>query len=199
VNVLAPLAFAAFVLLGLLARRGPRWTQAFLLCAVLVSSAPGLLQLDAWPFAAWPLVAGTAPARARFPRLVAVDATGAEHEIDYRAWQPLSVDELYAWLDLRFPTLPPGDRHEAAAWLLRRAEAGRGAARTGATIGTGNWLGPLAAPSFQLHPALWRTPEDAPSQPFVGLRLYRESWTVGERLRTDAAPERRLRFEHLER
>jgi hypothetical protein len=200
INVLAPLAFAGFVILGACARRSRRWANAFLIYAVLLSSSPGLLQLDAWPFSAWPLVAGTLPSRVTYLRLVAVDGQGREHEVDYRAWQPLMVDELHAWLDLRFPKLSEATKREAAAYLLERAEAGRRAARAGQPIAlAGEWLGPLVAPYFILHPRLWRAPEDAPARPFVGIRLYAESWTLGERLRTGVPPSRRLSFEYLER
>jgi hypothetical protein len=197
-NVAAPLAFAGFVGLGLLAARNRRWANAFVVYAVLLSSTPGLLQLDAWPFSAWPLVAGTLPSRVSFLRVLAVDDQGREHDVDYRGWHPLMVDELYAWLDSRFQKLPESRQRAAAAYLLGRAEAARRAARAGEPIAfAGNRLGPFAAPFFLLHPRLWDEPGVTPPQPFVGMRLYRESWTLGERLRAGEVPTRRLLFEYL--
>jgi hypothetical protein len=84
-----------------------------------------------------------------------------------------------------------------AAELLRLAEAGRARARTGEPPGTsGRGLGPLAAPEFNLHPRRWRAPADAPADPFVGLRVYRERWNQEERRRDPARVERVLVFEH---
>src|SRR5260370_36602906 len=69
----------------------------FLAYTLVVSFAAGLAQRELWPFSRWELIAGIVPdavgERFAHPRVVALDADGAEHEIDYRAWEPFSLDQ----------------------------------------------------------------------------------------------------------
>jgi hypothetical protein len=193
INVTAALAFAGFVVLGLLARRRDeqaaldddarrRRVSRFLAYALVVSFTAGLTQRDLWPFAAWPIKSLTPLPVASAYRLLGVDAEGGEHAVDYRAWQPLGVDELIPWVMLRFPDLADDVQDAAAAHLLAVAERARTAARAGGRVGTFHrFLGPLSAPYYLLHPRLWRRPEDVPAQPFVALRVYREVWSQMER------------------
>jgi hypothetical protein len=203
-NVAAGLGFAGFVLLALAVAAAPRGSprgkalvHALLLYSVGISFGAGLTQRDAWPFSAWPLVAGVLPESVTHPRLVAVDERGVEHAVDYRAWQPLGFDELMAWLDRELLRLPPASRDRAGAYLLGRAEQARQRARAGLDPGYfGRVFGPAQAPYFLLHPRTWTAPDTVPAQPFVRLRLYHERWSPRERQRRGAPPGRLLVFEY---
>lgn len=203
-NILAGLGFAGFVLVALAAaaappgsRRRKARVQAFLLYSVAISFGAGLTQRDAWPFSAWPLVAGVLPASVTHPRLVAVDERGVEHAVDYRAWQPLGFDELMSWIGAEFPRLPPAVRDRVAAYLLDQAERARRRARAGGGVGRfDRLLGPLSAPYFLLHPRIWTRADDVPEKPFVRLRVYQERWDLLERQRRGVQPVRLLVFEH---
>lgn len=206
-SLVAIVFFAGFVLLalhaGAQAGRGRgdegdsrRGATLFILWALGASFAAGLAQRDAWPFASWPLVATLQPETATHPRIVAIDDRGREHLIDARAWEPLSADELAAWLGGRFPGLPPDEQKAAAAWLLARAEAAREAARRGRRPGyTDRFLGRVRSPLFLLHPRLWDDPGAVPESPFTGLRLYLETWDIEERQSGSTLKERRLLYE----
>ena len=61
------------------------------------------------------------------------------------------------------------------------------------------WLGPLAAPSFLLHPRIWNTPRDVPPEALIGLRLYNESWDIEARAHGDSTAERTLVYEYVRR
>jgi hypothetical protein len=127
-------------------------------------------------------VAAKLPAVVTQPRLVAVDARGVERMVDYRAWWPLSFDELTAWMDHASLQLLPAERNRAARGLLTMAEAARQSARRGDGVGHfDRFLGPATAPFFLLHPALWSRPDDVPPDSLVGLRFYEETWNVDER------------------
>jgi hypothetical protein len=203
-NVAAGLGFAGFALAAVLAAAAPSGSrsrrarvQALLLYSVAVSFGAGLTQRDAWPFSAWPLVAGVLPPSVTHPRLVALDLAGREHAVDYRAWQPLGFDELMSWLDTGFPRLSAEQADRTAADLLDRAERARGRARSGQGPGSfDRILGPATAPYFLLHPRIWSRPEDVPVGPFVGLRLYRETWDLRQRQRGAGPAARLLVFEY---
>src|SRR5262245_7782705 len=163
-NAVAAASFLGFVALaaavaaaaGRPADQRRRRASAFLLYAVAVSFAAGLAQRDAWPFAKWPMAGGWADAEAQNTRFRAVDDAGQEHDIDYRAFQPIEFDELIPWAHRTLPGLPPAAQDRAAAHLLALAEASRARTRAGGRPGTlGRWLGPLAAPYFDLHPRRW--------------------------------------------
>jgi hypothetical protein len=204
-NLLGALAFLGYESVALrvaLAARGPaearrRRARAFLLYSIAASFAAGLSQRDLWPFAKWPMAGGRADAEAENTRLRAVDEDGREHDVDYRAWQPLAFDQLIPWAHRTLPRLPPPAQERAAAHLLSLAEVARARARAGGPPGTqGRWLGPLAAPYFDLHPRLWRGAADVPARRFVKLRVYRERWNQEERRRDPAAVRRTLLLEH---
>ncbi len=207
-NLVAIAFFSGFVILAIRVnvvgrplpgdeRAARRSAGLLILWGVGASFAAGLAGRDAWPFASWPLVATIHPATATHPRLVAVDASGVEHLIDARVWDPISADELAAWLAGPFPGLAPADREQAAGWLLDRAESARSAAREGRRPGyTDRLLGRAAAPLFLLHPRLWDDPASVPGSPFTALKLYLETWDVEERHRGSTRKERRLLYEH---
>jgi hypothetical protein len=201
-NVAAALAFLGFVAAAASVAWAPperrrHRARAFLVYSVAASFGAGLTQRDAWPFAKWPMAGGRADADAQNTRLRAVDDRGAEHEVDYRAWQPLGADELIPWTHRTLPRLSPAAQDQAAAHLLSLAEASRARTRAGGRPGVlGRWLGPLAAPYFDLHPRRWRRAADAPERPFVKLRVYRERWNQEERRRDPARVDRTLLFEY---
>ena len=197
------LGYVAFGLVAAWQARGGRRTaartalNAFLLYTLAVSFGAGLVQVDLWPFSTWPLVAGIHPPVAVHNRLVVIDRDGRERDVDYRAWQPFVIEELLAWADGRMLQLAPADRDRAAAFLLELAERGAARAAHGDQVGyfTRAW-GPLAAPTFLLHPKLWSQPSAAPPLPLAGLRFYREKWNLDARLRNPAAVERVLMYEY---
>ena len=169
----------------------------FILYTLGASFGAGLAQHDIWPFVAWPLVAARLPATVTEPRLVAVDARGAEHDIDYRAWWPLSFDELIGWMNQNFPALPSESQDRAARSLLATADSARAAARRGERVGQyGRFLGPFAAPLFLLHPKIWSDSARVPANPFVGLRYYQESWNLESHARGSTAVRRRLVYRY---
>jgi hypothetical protein len=203
-NVLAGLCFLGFLLAALLvwlSERGAvsprrRVVNAFLLYAIAASFGAGLSQKDAWPFAKWPMAGGRAEAEGDTIRILAVDADGAEHDVDYRAWQPVAFEDLIPWLHRTFTRLPRASQDEVAAHLLAQAESARRKAAAGHGAGSlDRFLGPLAAPEFDLHPTLWSAPASVPSRPLVALRVYRETWNQEERRRDPSRFTRRLLYE----
>ena len=178
---------------------GQRKTRVslFLVYTLGASFGAGLAQHDIWPFVAWPLVAARLPATVTEPRVVAVDASGGEHDIDYRAWWPLSFDELTGWMNQDFLTLPPETQDRLARFLVAKADSARGAARNGAVVGHyGRFLGPFAAPLFLLHPKIWSDSTRVPAAPFVGLRFYQESWNLETHAGGSTAVRRRLVYRY---
>ena len=206
VNLIALLSFAGLlvaataVLIGTRAGLGvparQRAVSLFLVYVCGVSLTAGLSQRDLWPFSSWALMIGAAPTDiGDDPEnllVLGVDTAGREHPIDYRAWQPLGVEELQAWLRIRFGKLPPDARDRVAGYLIGLAEAGRTAVKRGRSPGYfDRFLGPFTAPTHQLHPPIWNRPEDAPPFPFVGLLIYREYWNLEAR-RSDGTQIRRV-------
>ncbi len=170
--------------------------HALIAVALVGSFTAGVFQRELWPFSSWPLVAGTLGDTVTQGRLVGVDGDGREHDIDARAWQPLAFDELMSWMQTEFPKLEPTSKQRAAAYLLDTVEAARLRTREGNAVGSSRRiLGPLAAPSFILHPLSWNDPFAVPDQPFVLLRWYQESWSLNARAAGSASVERRLLFE----
>ncbi len=198
-NVAAGLAFATFVLLGLLTRTSDadrRRSRVSLLLAftAVVSFGAGLSQRDAWPFSSWPLAASAPGRSVTYSTISAVDARGAEHPVDYRAWQPLGFDELLSWIQLEFPKLTRAEQDEAARHLLGLAEAARARAVAEGRVGYfDRVLGPLTAPDFLLHPRSW---PPAPDEPFVGLRVYSETLVLDAPARGGGVSQRVLDYEY---
>jgi hypothetical protein len=177
---------------------GRKILNGFIAYTLLLSFAAGFTQHEVWPFSAWPLVAGRAPSTITQPRVVAVDRDGVEHEIDHRAWGPIVFQELNGWHDKHFFRLEPAARERAAAYLLGVVEGNRQrwAAGTPEPYWT-RYLGALSAPLFLGHPSHWDA--GVPQKAFVGLRHYRETWDVNERLRDPRRVTRVLRYEYLAR
>lgn len=203
-NLLGALCFVGFLAalcLVHLARADTRRRRAavhtLLVYSLCASFGAGLAQRDLWPFARWPMAAGLASARGENTRMVAVDARGVEWPIDSRAWQPLGFDELNPWMHRSFPALAPESRDRVARHLLGVAEQARRRARAGGRVGDfDRYLGPLAAPDFDLHPRLWSSGAGTPPEPFERLRVYREGWDHEERRRDAGRVARELFHEY---
>jgi hypothetical protein len=188
-NVIAGLGFAAFLLAALALRATERRStpearrrrvSAFVLLFLVLSFTSGLSQRDLWPFAHWPIVSLVARPYIVIPKLVGVDVQGGEHDLDFRALQPLGLDELSPWLLFNFTRLPEDGQRRAAAFLLERAERSRRRAAEGGRVGDfDRYLGPFTAPYFLLHPHRWTSPQRTPPQPFVRLRIYHLTWERG--------------------
>ncbi len=201
-NLAAGLAFSGFLVLAILAGHeargaGPsRYTGRLIAYAAVVSLAAGLTGRDLWPFSAWRMMRWTSPDTVSELRLVGVDASGREYPVDYRAWQPLSLEELTSWLERVRPTLPIEAQDSAAGYLLGLANRAREAAASGHSFGVNRrFLGPLAAPTHLLHPEHWKTPSDVPTAPFTRLRVLRESWNVTRGRAADGGVTRSVELE----
>jgi hypothetical protein len=196
--------FLGFVTFGLLAAYSARRREddrrlinVFIVYTVVLGLAVGLMQRDVWPFAAWPLVAGTVPRPVTHPRIVAIDAEGREYQIDYRAWEPLEFDELMAWKEQNFPRLERPAQDRVAAFLLGIVEQARQQWLSGRRVHhLDYYLGPLSAPLFLGHPDYWETASGVPGQALVGLRFYDETWDIEERARDPSKVSRRLIYEY---
>jgi len=163
--------------------------------------ASGLSQRDMWPFSSWAMMVGlTPPATRRLPtlRVVGVDANGNEHEIDYRAWSPLSLEELYSWINRYFFRMDPVSRDRVASYLLQLSNHARERAISQGGLNFLNrWLGPLTAPTHLLHPAIWSHADGVPHNPFLGLRIYQESWDLEAGASAPGKSQRVLAYEYV--
>jgi hypothetical protein len=196
------LGFAALGLAASFARRGTvdnrKLVNVFIVYTLLLGFGAGLTQREIWPFSAWPLVAGKVPTPVTHPRFMAVDADGREHDIDYRAWGPIEIDELIAWEEKNFLRLDRGSQDRVASYLLGIIERARQRWAAGEPERHfDRYLGPLSAPFFLGHPERWIAGTQVPAKPFVGLRLYKESWSVEERARDRSKVTRKLAYEFL--
>ena len=155
-----------------------------ILYALSASFTAGLTQRDLFPFASWQLIAARVPPVLTYPRIKVVDHAGEEHAVDNRAWQPLSDDDLLAWMNRDFTGLDSASQDAVGRYLLDLVEGARREARRTGHLGYfDRVLGPLAAPPFVLHPHLWSSAQEVPAEPLVGIRFYREAWSLEGRAR----------------
>ncbi len=204
-DVLAVACFATFVggaawsrttqtIARVPARRRASLFTIWLLVATL---GIGLLERDLYPFTSWPLISWLYPRSYPLRRYILVDARGAEHDIDGRAWEPLSADELASWMAMRFMGLDSTRRDSVARDLMRRATAGVERARAGQRIGTyDRFLGPFSAPLFHVHPQPWNDSGALPPLPFQAFQLYVETWDPDDGARKPANVPRKLLYEY---
>jgi hypothetical protein len=116
------------------------------------------------------------------PRIMGVDAEGQEYDIDYRAWQPLSPEELISWWNLHFFRLEPAAQDRVGRYLLDCSNRAREQALSPAGLAYPNrWLGPFTAPTHMLHPAIWSHRGNVPRNSFVRIKIYEESWDLEAR------------------
>jgi hypothetical protein len=191
-SIVALVAFAGFLALASIVAVSRRLgvapsarrfvTNAMIAYALAASSFAGISQHDMWPFSSWTMMVGlTPPATRVIPtlRVMGVDSEGCESDIDFRAWQPLSMEELYSWLQRDFFRLEPASRDRVGVYLLQSINR----ARTEVLNSSGlAWsspvLGPLSAPTHLLHPAIWAQRNAVPKNPFVSVRIYKEAWDL---------------------
>jgi hypothetical protein len=205
-GVVKGLLFLGFVVLGLVATYSTqgkgdnrRYVNVFIIYTLVLGLGAGLSQREVWPFSTWPLVAGTATQGVAHKRIVALDADGREYPIDYRAWGPLPVDELLAWVGKDFFRLDRSAQDRVASYLLGIIEHNREQWSAGTPVSHfERYLGPLSAPLFLGHPEYWTQGAGVPAQPFRGLRLYMETWNVEERWRDPSKMTRQLAYEYRE-
>jgi len=202
VNLAKALVFLTFVALGLAAaysiQRNPktRYVVNLLIAyTIVVSFAVGFTQRENWPFSTWPFIAGRVARPATFPRIVAIDAEQNEHQIDYRAWEPLEFDELIAWKEQFFQQFDAAAKDRIAAYLLDHVDTARRQWSAGERRHYfDRFFGPLSAPLFLGHRAYWDA--GVPDRAFSGLRFYNETWDVEERARDPSKIARRLVYEY---
>ena len=191
------LAFAGFVLLGLLASRRRRLTDALLVYVLAVTAAAGFSQKESWPFSNWALVHHMSPKAIEGAFEVEVVAGERTYRVDPRAWQPLALEELQSWLYLRFRRLDDAGQASVARFLLEQAEASRRRVKKGEPAGRNAWLlGPLAAPYHFLRPPIWRSPADVPDGPFTRILIVEIGWDVEARAAGRGEVSRRVAFEY---
>ena len=211
-NLASAICFVAWIASGLMATFGQRLlpgldrrrlVTTFLWVSLFVSSVAGFSQHDMWPFSSWKMMTGlTPPATLTLPTLsiLGIDSSGNEHEIDFRAWTPLSPEELNSWLRHNFFELDSEARDRAGNYLLARSNYARERALSSRGLAyTNRWLGPFTAPTHLLHPAMWSDEEKVPRTPFVGLRIYEDSWDLEKRRVKDGPITRVRTFEYFSR
>lgn len=201
------LVFIGFVVGAFVASRSARggsprqfWISLFLVYSLGISAAVGFTRRQLFPFHHWPLFEIVLPDTLYSGKLVAVDSTGAEHEIDFRAWQPMNADDVASWAHTRtgFFALDSVERARAAQYLIRHVEAARQRTRAGEPMGTNRrLLGPFAAPNFVLFQKVWMDRQTVPAAPFVGLRWIMEGWQPPKADRAGHFVVRTLRHEEL--
>lgn len=201
-NVISAICFVGFVALGLAVacNRSRSLTNLFIAYVVLVSFAAGLSQRDMWPFSSWTMFVGlTPPATRTIPtlRIAGLDGTGGEHDIDYRAWQPLSLEELQSWMNRDFFTMDRPAQDRVGAFFLGEANRAREQALAPSGLSYPNrLLGRFTAPTHVLHPAIWSHAGAVPPSSFVVLRIYQESWNLELRATDAARVTRVLKYEY---
>jgi hypothetical protein len=190
-NIFSAVCFLVFVATGLTVAFTRRFapslihrilTNTFIGVVLAISFAAGLAQRDMWPFSSWTMMVGlTPPATKSLPslRIMGVDATADEHDIDYRAWRPLSLEELFSWINHNFFNLDPGSQDRVACFLLQLSNRARERALSeGGLEFYLSLLGPLRAPTHILHPPIWNRSASVPKRPFTRLRIYKENWNL---------------------
>jgi hypothetical protein len=177
------LAFAGFVTLALVTKKGARPgtsvpLTALIIYAVVVSNFVGFSGHDMWPFAAWRYVSYAVGDHGEFLRLVGVDGDGREQPLDTRTFEPLEYATMMGDLQLTIDEGRSTHVNELLDFLLELAQAGVADARAGKPVGRfRRLLGPVAAPVFQLQVTPWSDPTKVPSR-IDGLRLYWIHWQI---------------------
>lgn len=166
-QLLYSVLFGTFVVLVAIVRftRSHRRSAVTLLVlyVITVHVVLSATRRDAWPFVTHGVFFEDSDARRPFTsvRVVGIDASGRESEIDPRAWSPLSDRTLDTWFLIEFARLTPEGQRQVTRFLLDKAEA----ARRG---GHSRLLRFIAAPQWYSLVV----PHVAPDAPYVGLRVY---------------------------
>lgn len=162
---------------------------------VVAHLAVGVTVKDAWPITDYALMHGIAGLAGELSvfTFYGVDAEGREWRIDPYAWKSISEWHLHFWFWIYYARqLHPDQQHEALGWLYRLAEEQRARLARGDTAIS--VLGPASAPQWfmfqrQLH---------VPAEPYRGIRVYLETFTIGGAIAEAEQPLRVTRG-HLDR
>ena len=179
------LAFAGFMALALLVRKGDRPgastpLAALIVYAIAVSTFVGFSGKDMWPFAAWRYVSYAVGQQGEFLKLVGVDGNGNEQPLDTRTFEPLEFAALMGDLDLAIARDAPAHRDELLGFLLKLAQAGLMDAHAGKPVGRfRRLLGPFSAPVFHVAVTPWSDPKQLPDR-IDALRAYRVQWRISD-------------------
>jgi hypothetical protein len=179
------LAFAGFITLALLVKRGERPgtslpLTALIVYAIAVSNFVGFSGRDMWPFAAWRYVRYAVGDRGEFLRLVGVDGDGKEQPLDTRTFEPLEFATMMGDLQLAIGEGRSAHVNELLRFLLTLAQAGVADAHAGKPVGRfRRLLGPLAAPVFQVLVTPWYDPAKVPNR-IDELRAYWIHWRIAD-------------------
>lgn len=177
-------ALAVALLVYLVARirweRSPERRKRRVLLLLLYICAAHLaiivMQRDNWPISNYRLLHG----RARLETgqlfrigFFGVDKQGREWRIDPYAWRGISDWHLQYWFEVHFAALNQEERKQVVRWLYGLAEGQRGELARGKT--SPSILGPLTAPQW------WMFPRElaVPAEPYVALRVYKDTWYPG--------------------
>ena len=206
--MVSPVATAVFlVFLGLvvaaLRARGlddsPRQRariQQLLAYTTVVSLLAGVAHVELWPFSRWNIFSERLEQPVRQVLVRGVDATGAEHAIDHRAFEPFGSVDLFTWVENSLGKLPVEQQREAGRYLLELVNRARARAVAGERVGSfERYFGRFKAPTHVLYLPIWNDRSRVPGAPFVGLRIYLERWNVFTRQRDPAQFERTLLFD----
>jgi hypothetical protein len=188
-DLIALLGFLAFVVAVVLAMRVPsdrrpagtptREVRLVILIGVSVSLLSGFSARSLWPFASWRMIPLVLAPNVAVPALVCIGAGGSVHNIDYRAWAPLTEEEMEGYFNGPFLRLPPVLQDSAREELLAMAESARERVRAGGNASPSpSVLGTWGASSHLLHPRRWSSPGDAPPDSCTSLRLVEHRWNV---------------------
>ena len=190
-DAIAATGFVALVVTGVACARAPRGSGAastprrrvhlFLSVGLGLSLLAGATRINLWPLSAWNMMHLKLPTDVRVPALLCADSTGATYAVDYRAWAPLSEEDLDAWLNGPFAKLSAADQDAARDKLLRMAESSRLRVRSGGSAAASpSPFGRWAASSHLLHPRRWSEASDPPEMSCVALRRVVRAWNVQE-------------------
>ncbi|HYS52292.1 MAG TPA: hypothetical protein VER58_00845 [Thermoanaerobaculia bacterium] len=189
-------SFLFFVLLGVSVMRTPAGPtrrariNVLLVYFLVLNFFVGVFQRDDWPFSPYPLMRGVWNGSWEYTKtvLVGVDATGREWDLDPMTWSPVFPLVLQEWFNEIFPQLTDQGKRRAERFLYSKAEEARRERVAGRRIGNERILGPFTASDWWIYR---RTAATSP-QPFVAIRVYRDSWRPYERLEDSRKFKRKL-------
>lgn len=197
--------FLGFLLVALTARfaenRGdPAWkrgVQAFIIYGVTVSLLVCIAGREAWPISDWRLFVSPPTLPTSQLTIIGVDRKGTQHSIDRRVWEPLDAATLDGWFVRSCSGMSLNARNIAGRYLLDMANKGRVRALAGERPGTDSrWFGSLTVPPLVTYAHLWSTAAATPSEPFVQLRFFKDTWQPADRQLNANSFTRQLIFEY---
>ncbi len=176
--------------------RRRRWARLIVAYVAVITTAIGIIQIDAWPFTNWALVHTLRKTLLHSYEIEGVDAAGRTWTVDKSIFQPMAQEEIAASLG-EVPAMDEQGKRDIARWLYDRVERSRERVLRGEAFPPNDYLfGSLSAPyHFEVN-ARWRKPSDVPPQPFRIVRMVFITWDINDRERRgDAAIERQVIIE----